>query len=136
MLVMVARVKGDQGWADFTIMMECTPLPLCVYSVVTMSVQAPTRMEITCSEILNVLGSPCRRSQSYLGRWHVQYILLRIIKAQLCYRDVLSAHMSSKASKRGLIFWEKDTVLKILQSIVEKTIKIKDNFLSSLKIFS
>jgi hypothetical protein len=49
---------------------------------------------------------------------------LGLIKTLLCFRDVLSAHahMSSKASRKGPIGRDKDTVLKILQSIVEENI--------------
>jgi hypothetical protein len=71
---------------------------------------------------LYVIEFPCRRSPiGYLGRWHA-CIFLGIIKTFLCFRDVLSAHMFSKASRKGAIGRDKDTVLKILQSIVEKNI--------------
>ncbi len=55
-----------------------------------------------------------------LPAWDAGMYFLGIIKTFLCFRDVLSAHISSKASRKGPIGRDKDTVLKILQSSVEK----------------
>jgi hypothetical protein len=96
--------------------MRYTPGSGHCYSVCTLWSQFPCRLPQRCRSYaersLHVKISMPTIPKLPGTPWHASvYIIFKIIKAQLCFLDVLSAHMSSKASRRGLNDRAKDTVL-------------------------